>query len=93
MQNSNADGLNVLPLATKTFPVPIPGKTILSFSMVNDTPINASRIAQLTTRDPVLSKVVNFVKTGWPHNVGNEFAPYPRRKDELSVQQGCFLCE
>ena len=56
-----------------------------SVSIVNETPINASRIAQVTTRDPVLSKVVKFVKTGGPRDVGNELSPYMRRKDELSV--------
>ena len=41
----------------------------------------------------MLSKVVKFVKTGWPRDVGNEFAPYTRRKDELSVEQGYLLWE
>ena len=84
-QNLNAECLSRLPLATKTLPVPVPGETIFSDSIVNETPINASIIAQLTTRDPVLSKVVKFVKTGWPRDVGNELSPYMRRKDELSV--------
>ena len=59
-QNSNADGLSRLSLATKTLPVPVPGESIFPLSIVNETPINASRIAQLTTRDPVLSKVGEF---------------------------------
>ena len=90
-QNSNADGLNRRPLAKKTLPVPVLGKQFFSLSSVNETPVNASIIAQLITRDPVLSKVVNFVKTGWPHDVDNEFAPCMRRKRELSVEQGCLL--
>ena len=44
-QNSNADGFSRLALATKTLPVPVPGETIFSLSIVNGTPINASRIA------------------------------------------------
>ena len=88
-QNSN--GLSRLPLAKNTLTVPVPGETIFSLSIINDTPVNASGITQLTARDPVLSKVVNFVKTDWPHDVGNECAPYMRRKDELSVEQGCLL--
>ena len=68
----------------------MPRETI-SLSIVNETLINASIIAQLTTRDPVLSKVVKFVKTDWPHDEGNAFAPNMRREDELSVKQGCLL--
>ena len=90
-QKSNADGLSILRLAIKTLPVPVPGETIFSLSIVNETPINASRIAKLTIRDPVMSKVVNFVKTGWPQYVGNEYALYMRRNDELFVEQGCLL--
>ena len=57
--NSNADGLSRLPLATKTLPVAVPGETIFSLSIVSKTPINASRIARLTVRDPVLSRFAN----------------------------------
>ena len=67
------------------------GETIFSVSIVNETPINASRIAHLTTREPVLSKVVKFVKTSWPRDVGSECSPCMRRKGELSVEQGCLL--
>ena len=38
----------------------------------------------------MLSKVVNFMKTGLPHDVGNEFPHGMRRKYELSVEQGCL---
>ena len=34
---------------------------------------------------------MNFVKTDWPHNVDSESAYFIRRKDELSVEQGCLL--
>ena len=49
-QNSNAAGLSRLPLATKTLPVPVPGETIFSLSIVNETQINVSIIAQFTIR-------------------------------------------
>ena len=74
VQSTNADGLSRLPLPTKTAYVPV----------INDTPITATEIAQLTARDPVL----NFVLQGWPSVVDEEFAAYSRRKDELSVGQG-----
>ena len=91
VQSTNADGLSRLPLPTKTAYVPVPEEVVLSLSIVNDTPITATKIAQWTARDPVLSKVVNFVLQGWPSVVDEEFTAYSRRKDELSVEQGCLL--
>ena len=54
--------------------------------------MNAQNIAQATKYDPVLSKVCNYVLTGWPQNVQKEeLIPYYRRKDELSSDLGCLL--
>ena len=41
----------------------------------------------------VLSKVLHFCKTGWPaKKLGDlELTPYVRRRDELSLQNGCAL--
>ena len=88
VQNTNADGLSRLLLPTKTAYVPVPEEVVLSLSIVNDTPITATKIAQWTARDPVLSKVLNFVLQRWPSVVDEEFTAYSRRKDELSVEQG-----
>ena len=88
VQNTNADGLSRLPLPTKIAYVPVPEEVVLSLSIVNDAPITATKIAQWTARDPVLSTVLNFVLQGWPSVVDGEFTAYSRRKDELSVEQG-----
>ena len=39
----------------------------------------------------MLSKVLNFVLQGWPSVFDGEFTAYSRKKDELSVEQGCLL--
>ena len=39
-QNSNAEGLSRLPLATKTSPLPVQRESIFFLSIVNETPIN-----------------------------------------------------
>ena len=86
MQNTNADGLSRLLFPTKTAYVPVPEEMVLSLSIVNDTPITATKIAQWTAQDPVLSKVLNFVLQGWPPVVDEEFTAYHRRKDDLSIE-------
>ena len=91
VQNSNADALSRLQVPTPAKEVPVPAEVVLSLSVVNDTPITAARIAQWTARDPLLSTVANYVRQGWPSNTAEEFAVFPRRRDELSLQQGCIL--
>ena len=46
VKNTNADGLSRLPLPTKTAYVPVPEEVVLSLSIVNDTPITATKIAR-----------------------------------------------
>jgi len=42
--------------------------------------------------DPVLSKVLEFVRHGWPQPVEDiRLKPYFNRRFELSVEQGCLL--
>ena len=66
-------------------------ETVLLMSTLESTPLNAQQIAQWTARDPILSLVLKFVLQGWPLAAGDELAPYYRRRDELTVHQGCLL--
>ena len=90
-QNTNADALSRLPVPTPAMEVPVPAEVVLSLSVVNATPITAARISKWTARDPLLSAVANYVRQGWPSNTAEEFAVFNRRRDELSLQQGCIL--
>ncbi|XP_056589597.1 uncharacterized protein K02A2.6-like [Triplophysa dalaica] len=89
--NGNADALS-------RFPVPVilekeikEEQVLMLDSLVN--PLTTSeQIKYWTTRDPVLSRVREYVLKGWPdHSNSNEFAPYKQRQQELSVQDGCVL--
>ncbi|XP_054272756.1 uncharacterized protein K02A2.6-like [Macrosteles quadrilineatus] len=57
----------------------------------DDTPITAKDIARLTDRDPVLSKVRDFIWHGWRSADEPELIAYFRRKDELSVDNNCVV--
>ena len=54
------------------------------------TPVNATQIRQWTARDPLVSQVREMVLQGWEVDT-EELRPYRRKKDELSVQDGCLL--
>ena len=48
-------------------------------------------IRQATQRDPVLSRVVEHTKQGWPPVSKRELEPFYRRKDEITLQNGCLM--
>ena len=62
-------------------------------SAVDDVlPVTASQVASATSRDPVLSVVLGWTRTGsWPGHVDNDqLRPYLQRRDQLTVIDGCL---
>lgn len=54
--------------------------------------VSASEMRQWKRKDPVMSRVLQFVLHGWPpQQTDPAFQPYTVRKTELSVQDGCVL--
>ena len=89
--HSNADGLSRLPLPEAPPNIPQPGDTILVMETLEATPARAQNIKQWTDRDPILSQVRKLVLTGWQEITNSEMQPYWKRRDELSVCDGCIL--
>ena len=56
-----------------------------------DFPITAKGIGKATVLDPLLSRVLDFVMTGWPERCDEELKPYHIRSQELSCEQSCVL--
>ena len=64
----------------------------MTMSAMENSPVSAVDIKGWTAKDPILSKVLCYVTRGWPHSVtGTEMSPFHRRRDELSVEDGCIL--
>ncbi|KFD47113.1 hypothetical protein M513_12023, partial [Trichuris suis] len=90
-QIGNADALSRLPQPGNVAEVPPPLEVLLLESMP-DPPLTAKEIAEMTSKDPVLSKVRNWVANGWPSNVNSdELKVFWRRKNELSIHKDCVL--
>ena len=93
-RHSNADALSRLPLPsgaqdTKT---PVPPETVLLIEHLQSSLVTATQIKKETTKDPVLSRILQFVQTSWPSSCPNEETkPYWQRKMEFSMQDGCLL--
>ncbi len=91
-EHANADLLSRLPLPESPEEVPLPGETVLLMECLQSTPATAQHIKAWTNKDRVLARVRNLVLRGWPDSVTDgELQPYHRRRDELSVQDGCVL--
>ena len=65
-QLANADALSRLPLPQQPQAVPVPGDINLVFQQLNMTPVTAADIKSETDKDPLLNKVLQFVRNGWP---------------------------
>ena len=89
-QNTLADALSRLPL-----PI-IESEEDAVFrvedKMLSGLPVTSNDIQRNTQRDPVLSRVLEFTRTGWPTEVDDlRLKPYYNRRHELSIEQDCIL--
>ena len=88
-----ADALSRLPLANSCDSTPVPADWTNLVNFLDWSPVTSTTIKDETRKDPLLSKVLKYCESGWPDSslIGPDFTPYSRRKDELSLQNGCIL--
>ena len=61
-------------------------------TIIDELPVVSAQIARATQRNPILSKVYEYILSGWPHcDPESEVEPYHRRRTELSLEEGCIL--
>lgn len=80
-----------LPLPVSPDEIPLPGETLLLLESLRSAPVNDKDIKSFIGKDPVLSRVRQFVLHGWPSKVDSSFLPFWRIREELSIQDGCIL--
>ena len=88
---ANADGLSRLPLPQVPEKTSTPVEIISLLQTLQSSPITADHIKKWTDKDPILSRVRNFVSKGWKDTCEDALSPYWQRKDELSLLDGCVL--
>ena len=89
--NGCADGLSRLPNPAPVPELPQPAEVVLAMSVLDSTPVTVARIAQWTSKDPVMSLVAKFLQTGWPDDIAEDLLSYHHCRDELSIMNGCVL--
>ena len=54
-------------------------------------PVSVDIIRQACQSDPILSRVAENTKHGWPPSSEKELEPFHRKKDELTLQDSCLM--
>ena len=90
--HANADLLSRLPLPDPPKNIPLPAETVLLMETLDSSPITARQVKTWTDQDPLLAKVRSLTQQGWTRQTDEQLKPYQKRKEELSVQDGCVLC-
>ena len=54
-------------------------------------PVTAKEVASYANRDSVLSKLIRYIKYGWPKTNEEQLKYYFRRKSELSFESSYIL--
>ena len=74
-EHSNADGLSRLPLRTEKVETTATEPSIFNISQIESLPVTV-QVQSATRTDPILSKVLNYTKKGWPNQVPDALKPY-----------------
>ena len=89
--HANADALSRLPLPEEPSKTTVEPELVLLAEHLDESPITAADIRTWTSRDPKLSRVLQYVQYGWPNNGDSELEPYSSRRLELSSYEGCLM--
>ena len=91
--HSNADALSRLPVTEDTPEADPPPELVLLLEHLDESPVSSRDIATWTRRDPLLSRVLEYIRNGWPsEGTGNvDLNQYSAKKTELSAHSDCIL--
>ena len=88
-EHGNVDGLSRLPLPEVTHSDP--NISMLNVSQIEALPVLADQVQSDVLRDPLLSKVIQYVREWCPSLVPDELKPDWIRRNELSIECNCLF--
>ena len=90
-QHNNANRLSRLPLKEQSSMGNPQDPAIFNICQVDALPVDASALQSATRADPILSKILSYVKRRWPDKTSTFFQPYKKIRNELSIERDCLL--
>ena len=89
--HGNADGLSRLPLPESQLQTTSDDATVFNLAQIQSLPVLSSDLETATRNDPLLSKVLRYVRQGWPLQVPEVLHPYWLKRHELTVEGDTLL--
>lgn len=90
-KDNGADGLSRLPVMSRHMEQNLPEQTYLHFAE-NDLLLDSNDIKTYTQKDPLLCRVLSYIRHGWPKESEiKNLQPYFNRRQELYEELGCVM--
>ena len=89
-KHTNVDALSRLPLDNQEL-VSTNNVSILQLQKFQEIRVTVKQVAEGIRKNPLLSKVLHYVKMGWPQKVEPALSPYFARRNELTIEEDCLL--
>ena len=90
-KHANADGLSRLPLKVVGAEANPDEARIANLHRLEALPVTVADLKTATSRDPALSRVLLYMRSGWPSDLSEDLSPFKNRFTELSEEDGCLL--
>ena len=91
IENSNADFFSRFPSNNKDSFSSVTNEMFMT--QLIHAPVTSNEVGEFSKRDPIISIVIDYVLSGWPSKVNEQFKPYCCRRNELSVEISYFIWE
>jgi len=88
----HVDALSRLPLPEVSEDMPVPGEFVLLIDHLAEAPISVTHLKSMTAKDPLLAKILQFIRYDWPnHMKDTDLKPYFAKRWELTELDGCII--
>ena len=91
-KHANADGLSRLPLKEVGAEANPDEARIANLHRLEALPVTVADLKTATSRDPVSSRVLLYMRSGWPLDLNEDLSPFKNRFT-LSEEDGCCYGE
>ena len=91
-KHGNADCPSRLPIRSEGSSEGIDEVKLINTLQIESLPMNVDQVRKATRKDPILSRVLQFVMTGWPDKQNEpETTHYFSKRHEITAEDGCLL--